>query len=99
MIEGLKVTISGSEVRELATKRAACHAEKAEQYRNQLEALAGLNVVGTSNRPGDDAKARIIQHTEHAAEMQFIADHVDVNEQYILNSGDLARLGVSYTAW
>ena len=98
MIEGLKVTISGSEVRELATKRAACHAEKAEQYRKQLEALATLNVVGTSNGPGDAAKA-IIQHTAHAAEMQFIADHVDVNEQYILNSGDLARLGVSYTAW
>lgn len=46
MIEGLKVTVTGHEVAELARKQAAFHAARAEFYNQQLALYANQRQGG-----------------------------------------------------
>ena len=98
MIEGLKVIVSAEELKGLCKARAAYHADRAKQYEAQLETLKSLNVANTSNRPGDDAEHKITTHKALAAELEFISAHLSPLE-YLLNSGDLVKLGVSYRGY
>jgi hypothetical protein len=95
MIEGLKVTIGTAELQLLCMTQAQCHVNRAEDYRKNLATLEALNVANTSNRPGDEAKEKIKRYEAQAAELDFIAMHLVPNEQYLLDSSDLARLGIT----
>ncbi len=101
MIEGLKVTIAAGELKELCKARAAYHANRAREYTAALPQLKELQDAsgGSSNRPVDDAEAKIDTHKYKAAEMEFIANHLSEAETYQLDSSDLVRLGIVYSRY
>ncbi len=98
MIEGLKVTIVGAEVKELCEKRAQHHAARAAVYRDQKASMEA-NEIGEMNYSNGDPKRAVKdkqdQHEGDAAEMAFIAAHLIPTEQYLLDAAALAKLGIS----
>lgn len=98
MIEGLKVTIEGTELKGLCEKRSIFHAERAEAYLRQVANLDLDGVEPMQYTGGDPKRALRDKGTEHenaSAEMAFTAAHINVNETYILDRSDLATLGIT----
>lgn len=105
MIEGLKVTVSGTELRELCHARAEHHRNRAAQYDKKLAVLepddsdseagkmAGLMGSTTAN-PAKQLQERRNEHVQQAEELTFIAKHLDTDERYLLDREDLQRIGV-----
>lgn len=99
MIEGLKVTVTGSDLIVLCANRAAHLEDRAKTLKEQLPTLDSLQVPNTSNRPGDDAREKIKRHTFQAAEMRFISQHIEPEEQYRLSDHDLVKIGIGDRGW
>jgi hypothetical protein len=99
MVDGLKLTLTGEELRRLIGVRAQEHRAKAERW------------AGESERAGDGiADVELPQHIcDHEAEqhdwrvevLTFIRDHVDPSEIYRLAEADLdfAKLLPPGPAW
>ena len=100
MIEGLKVTVAGTEVAELATKQASFHRERQAFYKGQLDLYSGQiqNMAGVQYSSMQDPRQAAQQkHSEHenkALHLEFIASHLRADEQYLLESKDLQVIGV-----
>jgi hypothetical protein len=98
MIEGLKVTIVGNELRELCAKRADHHRDRSKVYGEQIAMMEKNEVEGMNYTGGDPKRALADKQTEHesqAGEMDFIAAHLVADEQYLLDSQALVRLGIA----
>lgn len=97
MIEGLKVTIAGDELRTLCYERAdrcQSQADKADDQAGSIERDA-LGATGYTN--GDPVRALRDLKERYAAEakeLRFIGDHIDIDEEYYLQRADLAYLGI-----
>lgn len=97
MIEGLKVSVGGAELAKIANDRADYHAERAATYHVQIESMTAAKVEGMQYSGGDPVKAlsdRRQQHEGDAAELRFIAAHIDHAETYLLDRPALHRLGI-----
>lgn len=108
MIEGLKVTVPGTEVQRLLNKQVEHYREKSERYRKTWEALSAS--IGTlaveevpkfssSRDPRDDAKAGMERNEGKAQESEFLAKWVNTSETFLLDKDDLYRLGVIETRY
>jgi len=97
MIEGLKLTIAGTEVAELARAEAARLKEKAASIRKVSTIAAGQDDNMNSNIRNMDERASGFD--AKAQELSFIADHLVLAETYQLDSGDLRLLGVVSGHW
>jgi len=87
MIEGIKVTVSASELKSLCRQEAEYHEHRAVQLGKQLE--AGLGALRQS------AGSRQQHEKNQAAVMRFAAEHVEVGDvHYLLTLSDLETLGV-----
>ncbi len=98
MIEGLKVTVVGTELKELCLKRAEHHKQRAGVYAAQATSMEE-NEIGAMNYSNGDPKRAIKdkqnQHENDSSELKFIADHLIADEQYLLERADLARIGIA----
>ena len=99
VIEGLKVTVAGQEVAELATKQAGFHAERAAFYAKQVELYAGIQGgdaarLTSHQDPKEAAQQKRSEHQEKADHLHFIAAHVKADAEYLLDSNALSTLGV-----
>ena len=100
MIEGLKVTVTGHEVAELARKQAAFHAGRADFYNQQLALYASQpqgnpSLQMYSNQdPRQAAQSKAAAHQSKRDHLLFIADHINATEDYLLESRDLQTLGI-----
>ena len=98
MIEGLKVTVAGTELKTLCEKRAEHHRERAHVYRAQKASME-KNVIGSMQYSGvDPIRAigdKLESHEANGDEMDFIAAHLVAGEQYLLDSSALSKLGIS----
>lgn len=107
VIEGLKVTVVGAEVADLAKKqaafyagRAAFHAGRAAFYGKQVELYAGVQegAPGIQHTSHQDPKAAALQkqteHQQKADHLSFIAAHVKADAEYLLDNAALLTLGV-----
>ena len=102
MIEGLIVTVTGKELVELCLKRAEHHDKRAKVYADQKASMTANEIEGMNYSNGDPKKIlqdRIDQHQEDAAELAFIADHLEPSETYRLKREDLQKLGISHSQW
>lgn len=100
MIEGLIVTLSGPELKKLCQDRVAHHLKRAKVYAEQIKGMKRNNIEAaamTGGNPIANLESRMNDHTEEAAEMNFISAHLDMKESYRLERSDLARLGVCKT--
>lgn len=96
MIEGLKVTVKAAELRQLCKDRAAHHADRAIQLKEQAKQASALELESVNRSGGDPAtefERRQKEHEANADEMRFIAEHL-AEDDYRLDLGDLQRLGV-----
>lgn len=100
MIEGLKITVSGTELRTLCLTQAGKLKAKAERALEQADVYETAEVQtgvqqSTSNRdPVEDLRAAAVTHNSNAQELVFIADHLEPLETYLLGREDLYRLGI-----
>jgi hypothetical protein len=99
MIEGLKVTVSGAELKSLCEVRAGFHEERVKFYNEQRDALPEMDedvpeFANVSKAPQQMMSDRIKAHKGEAEEMWFFSKHLVQEEQYLLGREDLARLGV-----
>jgi hypothetical protein len=99
MIEGLKVTITGTELVELCLKHAVFHHDRVAFYETQKHALPEIdeNVPEFSNvskAPQQMMADRIKHHQTEAAELRFYAKYIKAGEEYLLDRNDLAKLGI-----
>ena len=95
MIQGLKVTITGTELRELCHARAKHHRERMAVYQTQLHSVQELQIEGThSGNPAKALEEKRAQHEAQAQEMEFIGSHIDTSETYLLDNSDLQKIGV-----
>ncbi len=97
MIEGLKVTVEGSELGELCESRAVHHESRAETYAKQIVSMNEDKIEGMNYTNGDPVKTledRKSHHEGEAAELRFIAGHLVATEQYLLERSDLQKLGI-----
>lgn len=98
MIEGLNVTIVGTELKELCTKRADHHRARAKVYADQ-QASMEANEIGEMTYSNGDPKRMLKdktqQHESEAGELDFIAAHLVADEQYLLDSSALVKLGIA----
>jgi hypothetical protein len=99
MIEGLKVTVDGQELIELCDKRAKHHRDRAAVYRNQVQVMQENKIEGMHNTSAGDPTQQLSEkaktHEGDAEEMEFIADHIQSDERYLLGREDLAKLGIT----
>lgn len=100
IIDGLKVTVAGAEVAELARKQASFHTERAGFYSRQIEMYAGVQdgAPGAQYTSHQDPKAAALQkqqeHQQKAEHLEFIAGHVKADAEYLLDNQALSTLGV-----
>lgn len=97
MIEGLKVTILGSELRQLCSNRSLHHRNRASEYAAQVQNFTGAKIESMGYTNGDPIKAMTDKRDEHlreAEEMEFISAHIDLNQEYLLERSDLYTLGI-----
>lgn len=100
MIEGMRVTVNGKELILLCKNRAIHHLERAEKYQLQIVSmkqnmLEGGMTNSSSRDPVKDLEERRSQHESEASEMEFTANHILAEEEYLLGRDDLVRLGIA----
>lgn len=103
VIDGLKVTVKGTEVVELAKKQAAFHADRAAFYGKQIELYEGVQDSATGLQytshqdPKSAAQQKQTEHAGKADQLHFIATHIKADAEYMLGNDALATLGVIKT--
>lgn len=106
MIEGLKVTVSGTELRDLCLKQAEFHDARRATYSENAKNLAdaeqgdeesGLGAIAYTGQadPKKALRDKATQHGNSADELRFIAAHLDLSESYLLDDSALRKLGIT----
>ena len=96
-IEGLKVTVGGVELADLVRQQAAFHTERAGKYAEQYASLENAQVEAMAYSNGDPKKAvadKQLDHENKARELTFVADHLALDEDYLLDRSALAEIGI-----
>lgn len=104
MIEGLHVTVPGTEVQRLLTERAAYHEQRSADYRKTFETLSAAmekveredmpKLSSLNSDPVTQAENGMKRHAAKSRENAFMARFVDTSERFLLDIADLERLGV-----
>lgn len=101
MIEGLKVTVPGAEVKRLLEKKAEHHRLRASEYQAVVDryAAAGItsdddNKLSSQRDPVSEARSGVKRHQERERENLFLARWVNTQQAFLLDTTDLNRLGV-----
>lgn len=104
MIEGLNVTVPGTEVQRLLMERAAYHEQRSADYRKTYETLAAAmreveeqdvpKMSSLNADPVKQAESGMKRHAAKSKENAFMAKFIDTNESFLLKVDDLHRLGV-----
>lgn len=98
MIEGLKVTVAGTELRDLCLQRSAHHKQRAAVYAEQVASMDKNKIAGMNYSGGDprsNLQDKMAQHESEGAEMKFIAEHLVLSESYLLDADALQKLGIT----
>lgn len=102
MIEGIKVTITGIELNALCVAEAQRNRDRAKVYTDQRANFEAAEIEAMQYTNGDPKKVlsdRITSHLNAAEEMEFVAEHVKLAEDYLLDYGDLHKLGITKTSY
>lgn len=102
VIEGLKVTVLGAEVAELAKKQTEFHQGRCAHYEKHLgiykaeeDSDSDSAALYTSTQdPKSTLLGKLKEHRQKADHMTFIAEHVKAEAEYLLDNSALATLGV-----
>jgi hypothetical protein len=89
MIDGLKLTFSGEELRALLDERIAEHDRSADRWRHQQSRTPESETEDEPLLPEHICEYETERHEWRAEVLEFIRDHVDAQETYRLSAADL----------
>ena len=89
MIDGLKLTFSGEELRRLLEERIADHNGAAEHWRRQQSRTPESETEPEPLLPEHMCEHEEERHVWRAEVLEFIRNHVDGRETYRLSAADL----------
>ena len=89
MIEGLRLTMTGEEVRTLIQRRVAEHRAKAEHWRSEAARTPDDETKDTLLMPEHICENEATRHEWRAERLSFLRDHLDSSEVYRLGEIDL----------
>ncbi len=103
MIEGLKATVTGTELLPLINAQVEFHTKRAEFYAAEAKRMADLgaavenaiaNKYSSMRDPREQLEGKAKEHRNAGARLAFIGKYLDVSEVYRLSDIDLHSLGV-----
>jgi hypothetical protein len=89
MIDGLKLTLSGEELRTRLEERIRCHERRARRWMRDRERTEADATEEEPLLPDQICKHEAERHTWRADLLTFIRDHIDAAEAYRLGAADL----------
>jgi hypothetical protein len=89
MIDGLKLTITGEELRSLIEHRIDSHEQSADRWRRERERTPEQETEEEPLLPDHMCANEAERHEWRAEVLDFIRDHIDVGETYRLGDADL----------
>src|SRR5688572_33451182 len=89
MIEGLRLTMTGEEVRTLIERRAAEHRAKAEHWRGEAARTPDDQTPDIPLLPEHICENEAARSEWRAERLSFLRDHLDPSEVYRLGEVDL----------
>ena len=89
MIDGLKLTFSGGELRTLLKERIADHEQRAARWIHEKARTPEDETEDTPLLPDHICTNEAERHTWRAEALQFMHDHVETAETYRLSASDL----------
>jgi len=89
MIDGLKLTFSGEELRSLLEDRIGDHSGAAEHWRRELARTPESQTEEAPLLPDHMCEHEERRHVWRAEVLEFIRDHIDPQETYRLSADDL----------
>jgi hypothetical protein len=94
MIEGIKITLTTEQLKEMLDKKVDYHKERSKFYDQQVAAINVLTDENTnqSYNPAQSLKNKFAEHYNKAFYFEFISSHLIPSEIYILSENDLLRL-------
>jgi hypothetical protein len=90
MIDGLKLTISGEELRRLLERRMNDHRRSAERWKREQTRTPEQQTEDEPLLPDDMCANEAERHDWRAEVLGFIRDHLESAEVYRLSEADLA---------
>jgi hypothetical protein len=89
MIDGLKLTFSGEELRALLEDRIADHNGAADHWRRELSRTPESQTEDAPLLPDHMCEYEEERHVWRAEVLEFIRDHLELQETYRLSAADL----------
>ena len=89
MIDGLKLTLSGEELRTLLEQRIANHRRGVERWKQELERTPEDATDDNPLLPDDMCENEAERHEWRIEVLEFVRDHIDLSEVYRLAEADL----------
>lgn len=97
MVTGLKVTVDGTEARQLCLDRAGLLRAKANRAREQAVGIETAEVGAMNYTNGDPLRAlkdKAVEYDAEAQELEFVGNHIDASETYMFDYSDMQKLGI-----
>jgi hypothetical protein len=89
VIDGLKLTFSGEELRALLEERRQAHEEKARGWTSEARQVQADATDAAVVLPGHLCEQEAERHAWRATALAFMRDHLDPAETYRLDTADL----------
>jgi len=89
MIEGLKLTMCGEELRRLIDEAVRRHEQKADRWTGETLRTEDDETEDATMLPQHRCENEAERHTWRASVLTFIRDHIDATETYRLCVADL----------
>ena len=89
MIDGLKLTLSGEEIRKLLEERIADHNESADHWRREQSRTPEEQTEEEPLLPDHICEHETERHVWRAAVLEFIRTHIEAQATYRLGPADL----------
>jgi len=101
VVDGLKILISGEELRQHLAEKAGMHQEKADLYRGQIGSIEAIgdDLSNQSMDPRRQLLDKERSHRQRAQLFDFMATHIVVTASYMLNEQDLMRVEIMDRSW
>jgi len=89
MIDGLKISFTGAELRELLDERAAEYRASAARWHREAKRTSEDQTEDAPLLPQHICKNQVAQDEWRAERLEFLSERVNVSEVYALSLGDL----------
>lgn len=89
MIDGLKLKMSGKELKQLLTARIAYHNGELERFRAELARSSKEHSAEHPLLSPSQCREEMARHSQRSAGLMLILRYLSANEVYLLNETDL----------